>query len=439
MHAVNRFQSLVRARARAIAAICLGAAAALASPAHAATQAELEAKVQALADQLQVVQRELLEMKRTQAATAAAAPVAPVSAAPSAIAPAEEPRLSWFGYGELNYSRPGGASADTSFDVARYVLGAGYRFDAKTRFVSELEVEHTVASASDAGEVEVEQAYIERQLGDGIYAKGGLFLIPAGLLNESHEPTFYYGVFRNFVETAIIPTTWREAGVSVQGKTTGGLRWDVGLTTNINLSGWDFSGESEGQESPLGSVHQEGQLAAAKDLGGYGALNYSGIPGLTFGGSYFTGDAGQGQAGFEGAKMSLWDVHARWSPGDFQLSGLYARGHFDGTKAINLVNVGNPVLIPEGFFGWYIEGAYRAAAGDAWSLSPFLRYETFNTGSSYANIGVGLTPDALDDQKVWTGGLNFVLTQGVVLKADYLKFQNDSQPKRFDLGIGYQF
>jgi hypothetical protein len=163
------------------------------------------------------------------------------------------------------------------------------------------------------------------------------------------------------------------------------------------------------------------------------------VPGLNIGGSFFAGDAGQGQAGFEDAKMTLWETHARWSPGDLQLSGLYARGSFGGTRGINLVNVGNPVLIPDEFFGWYVEGAYRVASGDTWQLSPFLRYETFNTGSSYANIGIGLTPDALDDQKVWTGGLNFTLTQGVVLKADYVKFNDDAQPKRFDLGIGYQF
>jgi hypothetical protein len=437
MHAVNRLQSFVRARARVLTAMCLGAIAALSSPAQAASQAELEAKVQALADQLQTVQRELAELRHARSTAAVAVP----AAAPAPMsAPAEEaPRLSWFGYGEMNYSRPSGAASETSADVARFVLGAGYRFDDQTRFVSELELEHAVSSADDPGEVEVEQAYIERELSDGIYAKAGLFLIPSGLLNESHEPTFYYGVFRNFVETAIIPTTWREGGVAVQGKTSAGLRWDLGLTTSINLANWDFSGESEGQESPLGSVHQELAEAHAKDLSAFAAVNYSGVPGLTFGASIFTGDTGQGQAGFEDTSMLLWEGHARWSPGNLQLSALYAQGHLSGTRPINRVNVGNPVLIPEEFFGWYVEGAYRVASGDSWSLSPFLRYETFNTGSSYANIGVGLTPDALADQKVWTGGLNFTLTQGVVLKADYVKFQDDTQPKRFDLGLGYQF
>ena len=50
MHAVNRFHSFVPARIRLTAALCIGASASFAPPAaHATTQAELEAKVQALA------------------------------------------------------------------------------------------------------------------------------------------------------------------------------------------------------------------------------------------------------------------------------------------------------------------------------------------------------------------------------------------------------
>ena len=47
--------------------------------------------------------------------------------------------------------------------------------------------------------------------------------MPLGLLNENHEPTAFYGVERNFVETAIIPSTWREGGVQVVGNFDNGL------------------------------------------------------------------------------------------------------------------------------------------------------------------------------------------------------------------------
>lgn len=411
---------------------------ALASPTFvaAATQAELEARVQALSEQLDALKGELAQLKSQHEA--------PVPSTPSGVTPviAGNPggtqSLQFFGYGELNYSRPRDAASATSADVGRFVIGLGFRFDERTRFVSELELEHAVSSSSDPGEIEVEQAYIEREITNGIYAKGGLLLIPSGMLNESHEPTRYYGVFRNFVETAIIPTTWREGGLAVQGRTAGGLRWDVGVTTGFDLSKWDATA-SDGQESPLGSIHQELALARAKQLSGFAALNYTGMAGLTLGASVFTGGAGQGQPGFEDAKVTLWEGHGRWTPGRWDLAGLYAHGHISDTQQINTTLVGNPTLIPENFFGWYLQTAYRMFDAGSWSLTPFVRYERFNTASSYTLIAAGLTPDVLLDQKVWTAGVNLMIAPGVVVKADYLEFENTPAGDRFDLGVGYQF
>ena len=268
-----------------------------------------------------------------------------------------------------------------------------------------------MSSADDAGEVEVEQAWLERQVTDSTYARFGLFLIPSGMLNESHEPTRYYGVFRNFVETAIIPSTWRELGASLEGNTTSGLRWDVGITTGSDLSKWDAT-SSEGIESPLGAIHQEGQLARARDLSGFIAANYTGIPGLRVGASIFAGDIGQGQPGFDDNRLALWETHARWTPGPWDLSALYAHGHISNTAAVNQTLVGNPVLIPEDFYGWYAQAAYVATLPNEWTLAPFARFERVNTASGYAFIGAGLTPDALRAEEVSTVGLNLNICSG---------------------------
>jgi len=420
----------------------LAALSATATPslAAAATQAELEAKVQSLAEQLAALQAELVQMKAQQGANSSSAPAsAPaVTSATAVLSSGSASPLSFFGYGELNYSQPRDNTADTTADLARFVLGVGYRFDDRTRLVSEVELEHAVSSSEDPGEVEIEQAYIEHQLTNSIFAKAGLFLIPTGLLNENHEPTRYYGVFRNFVETAIIPTTWREGGLAIQGNSEIGLRWDAGVSTGFDLSKWDATA-TEGQESPLGSIHQELALAHGKDLSVFGALNYTGVPGLRVGASVFTGGASQGQQGFVGAHITLWEAHTRWTPGAFDLSGLYAHGHISNTQVINTALVGNPTLIPENFFGWYLQGAYRLFDHGRYNFSPFVRYERFNTASDYAALPAGLTPDTLADQKVWTTGFNLGFAPGVVLKADYQWFRDSALSDRFDLGIGYQF
>ena len=139
------------------------------------------------------------------------------------------PNLTLWGYGEVYYTHPVHDNALSQFDLARAVFGIGYKFNDTTVFNSEYEVEHAVASATDKGEFEVEQFYVDHQLADWASVKAGLFLMPFGLLNEHHEPTNFYGVQRNFVETLIIPSTWREGGVGVHGDTDYGLNWDLGV------------------------------------------------------------------------------------------------------------------------------------------------------------------------------------------------------------------
>src|SRR5215212_1866350 len=88
------------------------------SPARAATQADLEAKVAELAQQLQEVQRELAVLKSQQQPASAAAINATATAATGRAAP-DRNVVDWFGYGELSYSRPTGDSSGTTADVGR--------------------------------------------------------------------------------------------------------------------------------------------------------------------------------------------------------------------------------------------------------------------------------------------------------------------------------
>lgn len=439
---IRRFPSTPRA----VAAACL----VLAGAAHAqsASEAELARRLDALATELANVKAQLqqLQQQKSLAGSAAASPNAASStaaaAAPAVTTSAEqartaEPSTVLSGYAELNYNRPTKASENAQADVRRFVLGLQHRFDARTKVVTELEVEHAVSSADDSGEVEVEQAYVEHQITPTWAARGGLFLMPLGLLNENHEPTAYYGVERNFVETAIIPSTWREGGVQAVGSFDNGLTLQGGISTGFDLTKWDAA-SSEGLESPLGAIHQELSLAKARDLSVFGALNWRGIPGLQFGGGLFTGGATHGQTATK-ARVTLWDLHARWTPGRWDLSALYTRGGISGTAELNAALVGNPTLIPKSFDGAYVQAAYRLWSQADYALSPFVRLEQFNTAKSYADLGPGLTPSAAATERVWTVGANFQLAQGVVVKADVQRFRENKDNNRLNLGLGWSF
>ena len=411
--------------------------------AQTATETELARKLDQLAAELAAVKAQLTQIQQQRsAATPAAEPALPAAAAAAPGAPAAEsaaaaPATVLTSYGEINYNRPTRANQNAQADVRRLVFGFQHRFDAKTKLVTELEVEHAVTSASDAGEVAVEQAYVERQFTPTWALRAGLFLMPVGLLNENHEPTSFYGVERNFVETAIIPSTWREGGVQFVGNFDSGLTLQGGITTSFDLNKWDAT-SGEGKESPLGSIHQELALAKSHDLALFAAANWRGIPGLLLGGSIFTGQATQAQA-VEKARITLWDLHARWTPGRWDLSALYTRGTISNTAALNAALVGNPTLIPKSFDGYYVQGAYKVWSQEDYALSPFVRWEQFNTARAYADLGPGLTPDAARAERVVTLGANLQVSQGVVVKADYQRFRENPDQNRVNLGLGWSF
>jgi hypothetical protein len=416
----------------------------ISTTAHAVTLEDLEKRLIAQDAEMQKLKTEIAALKAEQGKQAVMqASMVAASASKSAagaVASTEESQTVVSSYGEIEYSRPTNHPQDAQVDVSRAVIAISHRFDAKTKMVSEFEWEHAVTSNTDKGESEVEQLYVDREFDNGLHAQGGLMLMPVGLLNTNHEPTAYFGVQRNFVETAIIPTTWREAGFAVTETTDNALTWNAGLTTGFDLSKWDAT-STDGQQSPLASIHQEGQLAKAGNLSVFGAVNWQGVPGLLLGGFVFNGKAGQRTNGFlaPDANITLFDLHTRYQAGKWDLSALYAKGMISDTNDINASFAAKSTRIPASFYGSYAQAAYKLWSTQDYSLTPFLRYERFNAAKSYSESALATGAIVSPDEQVWTLGGNFMIGEGVVLKADYLKFKDDSTKNRMDLGVGYSF
>ncbi|MBL6751750.1 MAG: porin [Nevskia sp.] len=482
---MNSLASKPAALSLLAAALLSAGAAAAADPVHtdAATAQKLEQQIEQMAQQLEAMKAELQQLKAQNEALAAqqrqqAAQVqqqavqAQQQAAQVEQAVAQvqaqpqrggiSPDLSLWGYGEIYYTHPVHVPALTQADLARAVFGIGYRFDDRTVFNSEFEVEHAVSSASDKGEFEVEQFYVDHQLASWAAVRGGLFLMPFGLLNEHHEPTSYFGVQRNFVETLVIPSTWREGGFAFHGDTEAGIGWDFGLTTGVNLANWDPNPENplyrtaldleNSGAAPLQATHQELSLANAQHLSQYVSLSYKGIPGLLAGAAVFTGNAATPTSPphLPDQRVTLWEAHARWTPGAADLSAVYARGGITNSAAYNLANAGGSNPMPSKFWGYYLQGAYTVWRHHGYRLAPFVRWERYDMGAGYAGIAPGFGPVpmglAADGQpwpqphdRVWTYGTNFYLNPHVVVKADYQSFQTNSDFTRFDFGLGLNF
>jgi hypothetical protein len=442
-----------------VLALLLGASASAVDGPGVQDPSEVAQRIESLQKALQQLQHELDELRAMAGIPPTPAPVVDEPVAPP-LPPPPPPstgleKINLWGYGEVYYMHPKEQGQAIQEDLARAVFGIGYQFDEKTRFNSEFEVEHAVASAVDPGEFEVEQFYVDRILSHGVSLRAGLFLIPAGLLNEHHEPTNFFGVQRNFVETLIIPSTWREGGLSVEGVTDSGFTWDLGLTTGLTLGSWEFSPAASPYQTafelettdvaPMQASHQELAFADARHLSEFGALNYRGVPGLSLGSSVFTGGMAPVPGAPDDERVILFEGHARYQPGRFDLSAVYARGAFSHTAEANALFPGATNPLPSVFDGYYVQAGYTAWQKESLKVAPFARFEHYNMGAGYEGLAPGLMGPApapgfkAPHDSVFTAGANFYVHPGVVLKADYQSFSTNADFSRFDFSLGLSF
>lgn len=333
------------------------------------------------------------------------------------------------GYAEVHYNDVDADDSSRDFketDIHRYVLFMNHEFNDRMRFFSELEVEHGLvqdtADGSNGGEVEIEQAYVEFDLNANHKAKAGLFLIPVGILNETHEPPTFYGVERNDVENILIPSTWWENGVAVSGQYSNGVSWDLAVHSGLEVP---VSGSSAGR---IRSGRQKSSNASAEDLAYTARLSYSGVPGLQLSASYqHQNDISQmGGDGLDEA--NLITAHAIYNRGGFQLRALYADWDIDGALA--------SALDADSQTGWYVEPSYRFNTPD------FDLLQSVGFYTRYEEIEGTRVQDQFDQ---WEIGVNLWPTDNVVLKIDYRDRSHDLNSaagrdfKAIDLGVGLQF
>lgn len=385
--------------------------------------ADVEARLKALEVRLNTLETENNALKSQLEATdrkaiAASEQIDKVAAAAPSGKTSWADRTQIGGYGELHYNNldgEGGATDKDEIDFHRFVLFASHQFSDRVRFFSELEVEHTGVEADGnplGGEVELEQAYLEFDLNDNHRAKAGLFLVPIGIINETHEPATFYGVERNPVESAIIPATWWAGGVALSGNLGNGFSYDVALHEGLETT--------PGSNFAVRSGRQKTSNAVAKDMAGTARLKWTGIPGIELGGSFqYQSDVTQSAVANAGS-ANLYELHGIANKGAFGLKALYARWDLDGSA---------PAAVgADEQYGWYVEPSFRI--NEQWGV--FARYNEWNNRAGTNG----------NTQKQQTDvGLNYWPHPGVVLKADYQIQDNDDGRNQdgFNLGVGYQF
>ena len=385
------------------------------------SNAELLAKLESMQQQIDELKLQLAEnQEKTNETDAKVEAVAEVmESAPPQVTKASRTTIG--GYGELHYNNLNAKdpSRDVEMiDLHRFVLFFGHEFNDRTRFYSEVEVEHGFVADTGGdtpGEVEIEQAFIEFDLRQDLYAKAGVFLIPVGLLNETHEPTTFYGVERNDVESIIVPSTWWEAGAGLNGRFGSGWNWDMAFTSGLQMptTGSNAFRVRSGRQKIAKAVASDGAIT--------GRLRYLGIPGLQA--------AVTVQYQFDPSQVSndglddgtLIEAHIDYQRSGFGLRALYARWDFSG-EAVEAAGADVQT-------GWYIEPSYRLNE----KIGFYTRYEDVDATRKQ------------DQFSQWEVGLNWWPARNVVIKFDYrnrshnLDSENGRDFTGIDLGLGYSF
>lgn len=334
------------------------------------------------------------------------------------------------GYGQIDYNEPDG-SEPGKLDVHRLVVLFGYKFNDKVSFLTEIELEHVK-------EVYVEQAYVKYNVAQSVNVLAGLMLVPMGIINEYHEPTTYHGVERPNVDKYIVPTTWRELGLGISGNiNNASLKYQAYLFNGF-ISYKDGSGVLRGEDG-LRKGRQKGAESVVTSPNFSTKLDYYGIRGLRLGLSGYFGKTQTDDTSIEDSTVgvSMVGLDARYTYKNLQLRGQYIYTDLSDTDSYNMFTGKD---LGSQMYGMYVEAAYNFPLRGVQLLTPFVRFEKYNTQAQMAG---DIDPNKAYDRDDVTFGLDYTIANGVVFKVDYQLFSNavvDSDTKKqFNAGVGVWF
>ncbi len=359
------------------------------------------------------------------------------------------------GYGSLKYQYDIN-NKHGQVNVDRVILFLGHKFSNKISFFSELEVEDAkVAGGESGGEVALEQAFLKFNASKDIYITAGLFIPRIGIVNENHLPTTFNGNDRPFVETYIIPSTWREIGIGLNGNSRRlqGLNYSIALVNGLNSANFVCGrGIRDGR--------YEGQDANATALALTGSLLYyfnnfrfqvSGYYGGSAGISKIESDTLKLSNGAFGTPVALYEANFQYNNKGIAVKGLFTSLQISDAEKLNNAYGNN---IPEAVMGYYGEIGYnlfQLAKKAEKNLTIFVRYENLDMNNKLAKNGIA---DKTFNQTYVIGGISFQPIRGVIIKADYVFKQTGEQNPLlvgvpdpdfkkeqgfFSLGLGYSF
>jgi len=371
----------------------------------------------------------------------------------------------------------GGANGNSethrnSISIPRVVVAGDYRFNKHWAVGMEIEfesggtgsafeIENTEngeyeTEVEKGGEVAIEQFHLTYRLNNSFSVRAGHMVVPVGLNNAHHEPILFFGTVRPEGETSIIPNTWHETGVSIEGQL--GRRWasfdyQAMVVEGLNANGFDRNNWAKGGKQ---GIFEEDNFTSPAYVA---RVNYRGVPGLRLGASfYYCHNAGSNsdkpQTYNFSVPVTIWSVEAQYQNRWITARGNILQGHLGNSSQLSAKNsrlsnqspYTRTAPIAEKAVSYSAEAGLRLrsffASGRMPDIVPFARYEYYNPQEK---VVVDQYSSTAADQRLktsmWVAGINYRPIPSIVIKADYTtrrigdgKYNNENE---FAIGIAY--
>lgn len=373
---------------------------------------------------------------------------APLNSAQNIIAGNSGKTITIGGYAQIDFNKPFNDStrSNGTLDVHRMVMFMGYKFNERVHFVTELEFEHV-------SEVYVEQAFVNYRINQAFNIRGGLMLIPMGIVNEYHEPTTFNGVERPNIDGKIIPSTWREVGAGFTGNLDKlSLKYQVFVVNGFkSFDGKD--GKLKGSDGFRGG-RQKGLESTISSPNLATKIDFYGINGLKIGASGYFGETqttaynGVLNSDADALKiadstvvgLAMFGFDFRYNYKAFEARGQVIYAGITNTEAYNTFtkkDLGSSMVGGYGELGYDVLSLFNKEAKER--IVVFGRYEYYDTHNS---VEKGTTRKDAYGRTDVTMGFSYHIANGAVFKVDYQLFKtrgSETTGNQINVGLGVWF
>lgn len=376
-----------------------------------------------------------------------------------------------------NYNYDTDPSLKDKIDAERLNIYPEYQFNNWIAFRSEIEFEHGGTGASieydnqeefgefeqdieKGGSVKVEQLYVDFDIKPYFNIKLGRLKLLFNLAQSLDDPDEYFTTNRQEMENEIFPLGWYETGISFYGTFAKRFNYIFSVVNGLDSSGFSSRGwikKGYQEKFELVTAESFATMVRLDYKFGKNKHTYVGVSG-------YIGDSAANRPKTdmkETAYVTIVETHFTYN--EFPLR-VYTSGVFGNLENSNIVSIKNAALsnnlgvvktpVGKNAVGFTTEIGYEVLHYFNFKknmLYPFLRYDYYDT--MYKTEGSVVDNDRWERSSI-TGGLNWFISQEIIIKAQYsnrrlgsqnydlstLQYTGGKQNENtFSVGLGFEF